>query len=489
MNADYRGGNSRLLTRALEQKMLPMAVLDESGAVVYVNGKLCELVQLDSTVLVGKRCTWHIPQDREPAGLLLSALAPPESAREGAIAARKFTTPPIFGSDIDAELFVPLIDADGHVSLIIVVMGRWQEISRQMPQQDSASTSNDIRSALVQLRAKNDSLDGLDALLGTSHTSRLSLSRAQLAIQANLSVLITGPSRIGKSTVAQAIYNGRLAKHNVRAMTGAFITIDGEVAGFEQVAGQLETLHSRLRPELTKVACALFVRRMDLMDDLAMSQVMNFVNSQSERCTFFASVTAEGRRKRETRSSVWGESFAKLSALELTIESLAARREDIPVLVNNCVARIAQEAGRTPPPIRPDAMELFLAYNWPRNFAELNEVLRHAVLHSIGGEAISVNHLPAGIRAFPGTVHQADSVSVEAIRLDDVLEEVEREVIRRALAASPRNRAGAARLLGISRPRLLRRIEALGLGDKKSDKKPDDQSELSAGDDSDEPGY
>jgi DNA-binding NtrC family response regulator len=49
--------------------------------------------------------------------------------------------------------------------------------------------------------------------------------------------------------------------------------------------------------------------------------------------------------------------------------------------------------------------------------------------------------------------------------LDAVLLDLEKIMLQRALKLSPRNRAQAARLLGISRPRLLRRIEQLGLGD------------------------
>ena len=89
----------------------------------------------------------------------------------------------------------------------------------------------------------------------------------------------------------------------------------------------------------------------------------------------------------------------------------------------------------------------------------MNEAVKAAVLSS----AVQPNHLPVAIRTYASSVASETQSNVEPINLDEVLEELEKVMLRRAIRLSPRNRAQAARLLSISRPRFLRRIVQLGI--------------------------
>ena len=124
MSSAYRGGNSRLLAKTLDELGRPMAVLDWHGEVLFANAGLCEMAKADATQLVGKRCSWEIAADDSPHAALLTALAPPVSALEGQIVARHLTAPIVFGSTATGQLFIPLRDPSSTLAMVLVLLGR-----------------------------------------------------------------------------------------------------------------------------------------------------------------------------------------------------------------------------------------------------------------------------------------------------------------------------------------------------------------------------
>jgi DNA-binding NtrC family response regulator len=104
-------------------------------------------------------------------------------------------------------------------------------------------------------------------------------------------------------------------------------------------------------------------------------------------------------------------------------------------------------------------MDCLLRYDWPGNVDELFELIAEAH-RAATGPHISDQDLPSRIHAAL-TAEQYPRREEVSIQLDPFLTEVERELIQRALRVAKGNKARAARLLGVSRARLLRRIEAL----------------------------
>jgi DNA-binding NtrC family response regulator len=163
------------------------------------------------------------------------------------------------------------------------------------------------------------------------------------------------------------------------------------------------------------------------------------------------------------RDSNWQRLIAWLAEIEICVPPLSARREDIPVLVQHFLAAYCHHLDRALLKFAPSAMELLEGYSWPRNLRELESAVNEAVDQAELTSVLDESHLPVEIRSFPSSIHDANAAAVQPINLDELLEEVERTVIGRAISMSPRNRAQAARWLGISRSRLLRRISQLGL--------------------------
>jgi two-component system NtrC family response regulator len=106
-----------------------------------------------------------------------------------------------------------------------------------------------------------------------------------------------------------------------------------------------------------------------------------------------------------------------------------------------------------------ECLELLMRYDWPGNVRELENVIERAVVLS-RGEPITPSHLPPKLLASKPPESPLVELPEEGIRL----EELERSLIEKALEKAGGNRARAARLLGISRPTLIYRIEKYGMG-------------------------
>ena len=138
----------------------------------------------------------------------------------------------------------------------------------------------------------------------------------------------------------------------------------------------------------------------------------------------------------------------RLNTVEIRLPPLRERRDDIPDLAGLFLARARGGSARR---LSTAAMEALLAHPWPGNVRELEHVIERASLLATGDE-IAASDLMLRPRAEP------------APRLEDMtLEQVERYLIERTLAAQGGNVSEAARVLGLSRSALYRRLTSLGI--------------------------
>ncbi len=475
MTSEYRGGNSRLLAKSLDELGRPLAILDWRGEVLFANAWLCEMAKADATQLVGKRCSWEIASDDSPYGALLTALAPPVSALEGQIVARQLTAPIVFGSTATGQLFLPLRDPSNTLSLVVVVLGDWEEIKSQLPQirSDNPLHRRPIHEVLVRLRSQWSSLSGLLPLLGESPAIRLAMQRAQMAIQGDSNVLVSGPKYIGKSDVVRGIFAGRLRRIGMQKIAGQFFPLDCAALDTELLLGMLEVFEGRLRASSPRAAQLLVLEQIDQLSTASVTPIIEWMKVHSDACVV-AATSREAAPQLFTRGAPWDQFVSMLAPIEIHLPALAARREDIGVLVQQSLAAQCTKLSRSLLNLSAEASDLLTAYSWPENLAELQRCVSDMLQHAVFVTAIQSQHLPVGIRTFAGSVAPSDQ-AIEPIKLDEVLLDLERIIISRAIKLSPRNRARVARWLGISRPRLLRRLSQLGLDDSHAEPLSDEE--------------
>jgi two-component system response regulator HydG len=142
--------------------------------------------------------------------------------------------------------------------------------------------------------------------------------------------------------------------------------------------------------------------------------------------------------------------FFRLNVVQIKIPPLRERKTDIPFLVNSFLEKFSESEGglRT---ISQDAMARLIAYDWPGNVRELENAIERAV--ALGtGPILHVGDLPSNLQYGTGDrMPQSDELLP--------LEELERRAIVRALREAGGDKLAAARLLGIGKTTLYRKLK------------------------------
>ena len=175
--------------------------------------------------------------------------------------------------------------------------------------------------------------------------------------------------------------------------------------------------------------------------------------------------------------------FYRLNVVRLHLPPLRERREDIRLLVNYFLKKLAREQQSDPRSIAPAALKSLEKYHWPGNVRELENVIRRALVMA-KGEAILLSDLPAEISGqasaptagppVPAGVGEGVTADVAALgRLlfqwarrepkMKVIPAVERELVIQALKETKGNQVHAAKLLGITRATLRKRLEKFAI--------------------------
>ena len=150
---------------------------------------------------------------------------------------------------------------------------------------------------------------------------------------------------------------------------------------------------------------------------------------------------------------------ASLAVLELRVPPLRERPDDIARIVIRLLEPVTHPKAAIAG-IDPSFFEVLAAYPWPGNLRELRGVLTQAVV-AAGTGRVTREHLPWDLRSRAGLEGPAPAEA--SIKLDPILEAVEKRLIRLALRKANNHQTEAAELLGIFRARLWRRLEALGI--------------------------
>ena len=155
--------------------------------------------------------------------------------------------------------------------------------------------------------------------------------------------------------------------------------------------------------------------------------------------------------------------FYRINVIELPMPPLRECREDVALIANSILDRIAAQAGAAVPRLAAEALEALSGYDFPGNIRELENILERAVALSASAE-IGVEDL----RLAPSAA-EVGAVPPEggAEALPDYLDGLERKAIIEALAKTGFNRTAAAKLLGITFRQLRYRMQRLGIREEK----------------------
>lgn len=465
------GTKIRTLARQLDASSAVLWVIDSRGLLIYLSAGAASWLGVDGESLIKRRAVAGVPASEDPLDRLAAALSPPAGLQERGWVSLT-VAPPSRGEPV-AELDVRFARIGASASpLVFAFAGDFADPESS----DELAEVSAIRQILDRWR-KRDAAFAAIATAGTSSAARRTRARLQIAAGIRAHVLFCGPAGCDAEAIAKRV-------HHLSANGEPLAVIDGPLMDAELLDASVMPLVSHLAENRNATATAL-VSGLDETPAEAQRRLADLLTSYPDQLRLLAasgstpaelldplphedaqsrSASAETDRTRgpETADSdspqgagILGELIDLLSGLTVSIAPLASRVEDIPVIAAALVdARHATGEG-TAERLSRQAIDALITYPWPGDFQELDAAIRHAIRTS-AHHRISPEHLPLAIRSYRPSEQQASPTTT--LQLEESLRRFERRLIDDALASAGGNRAEAARRLGISRAKLLRRL-------------------------------
>ena len=320
---------------------------------------------------------------------------------------------------------------------------------------------------LLEQQAKVDG--GFGELLGESPPMRKLYEQLRRAAPSDASILISGESGTGKELVARSIHqlSDRAEKPFVAVNCAALSETLLESELFGHVRGAFTDARSNrlglfleaeggtlLLDEIGDMPLAMQVKLLRALEENRLRPV-----GSDEEIDFDVRVLAATHRDLETdveEGRFRQDLFYRINVIQLHLPPLRARGSDILRLANHFVEVFAKRSKKEVSGIAEPAAEKLLAYSWPGNVRELRNVIERAVALT-PYDMVTLGDLPEKVRAF-----RADTVFIGGQDPTELvpLEEVERRYIEHVLKAVDNNRTQAAKILGLDRKTLYRKLKA-----------------------------
>jgi len=325
------------------------------------------------------------------------------------------------------------------------------------------------------LPPSTDTRSAFDAFIGASSVVKQAIAMAKrLAASPMRCVLITGEAGTGKELLARCIHNtsqnasAPFVSIGCSAMPSGLVEVElfgqeGDGNGTPAKRGVLELvgqgtvfikdipdLAPSLQSQLLRVIEAGHVRRLGALEEMPI------------QCRIVVS-TKQKLEERVAAGTFSAELLARLSMMRIDLPPLREREDDARLIADHLLGEIARSYGGPRKHLAIDAAEVLRGHRWPGNIRELRYVLERAITLSDSGLITAAHMLIQQRRALSASSPAGTYTEIRVPHAGKRLRDIEREALEITLQITNFNQSAAARLLGISRPTLARKLRTYGL--------------------------
>lgn len=377
--------------------------------------------------------------------------------------------------EIDSHALVLLITAFGSIESAVEAMhaGAFHYVTKPFRTDEillhvkRALEQRSLRNEVERLRQQVHSHFGFENIIGQSPRMREIFELVTHVTDLAVNVLIVGESGTGKEMIARAIHQNstRAAKPFVPINCAAIpeTLLESELFGYVRGAftdarkdrrGLFQAANGGVLflDEISEIPLTLQSKLLRVIEDKEVrplganqgekvdARLVSACNRDPER------LVQEGRFRQDL--------YYRLNVIRIDLPPLRERAEDIPILIEHFIHKFSGQIQRKVEGIEPEALQALTSYHWPGNIRELEHAIQRAML--LGKEArIGLQDFP------PALVTRNDSVFplADAVAKSYTLRDLEREYVRRVMEAASGNKTEAAKILGVDRTTLYRKLE------------------------------
>ena len=384
----------------------------------------------------------------------------------------------------------PVIIITGHaereLSLQAISQGAWDFIAKPV---DPDMLAVVVRRALSKTRLEREvarlqsttKIAGAERYIGLSSSAERIRALIERIAPTDVRVLVTGPSGTGKEVISRAVHDlsARAKGPFISVHCGAIPAdlLESELFGY--VKGAF-TGAEKDKQGLLKLADGgtLFLDEIGEMPAPMQVKLLRVLQEGS----FYAvggralesidvrivSATNADLTERVAQGRFREDLYYRIKGVSIETQALDERPEDIPALLQRFLSDLETKQGKRFT-LAPDALQWFRQRRWPGNVRELKNTLESVAAISVAGQItlaeialLNYNIESTGPLPIDNTMQAAGSVSLERT-LDEQVQALEVALIQAALDKTEHNKTQAAKLLGLSRQGLIKKIERYGI--------------------------
>jgi two-component system, NtrC family, response regulator HydG len=301
-------------------------------------------------------------------------------------------------------------------------------------------------------------------MIGQSGVMQQLFSLIQSVSQTDAPVLILGPSGSGKELVAKAIHQNSprkdkpFVKVNCAALNDNLLEselfghIKGAYTGAEKArVGRFEAANDGtiFLDEIGDIPLSTQVKLLRVLEENEIERVGD--NTPIPINVRIVTATHKDLEQQIEASLFRHDFYFRINVFPITCPSLSIRIDDIPELVHNFISESIRITGKHIKGISPEALASLMAYHWPGNVRELRNVIDYAMV-LCNEEIIQFNHLPPKLSNHEVPVLKSNKSDNDG-----------RKQLISALKKANGNQSEAAKLLGVSRVTIWKRIKKFGI--------------------------
>jgi DNA-binding NtrC family response regulator len=339
----------------------------------------------------------------------------------------------------------------------------------------SALEQRRLKSENAYLRSQLEDRYRIDGLVGHSPAMRALFQLLETVAATSSTVLITGETGTGKELAARAIHHNstrrgnRFVAINCSAIPETLLEAElfGHVRGAFTGAvgtrqGRFEQAHkgTLFLDEVGTMSPALQAKLLRVLQEREFERVGD---SHTIKIDVRVIAATHSDLKKMVADGLFREDlFYRLNVIPVQLPPLRERREDVPLLAQHFLQKLTAESGRGGITISQEALRRLMAYPWPGNVRQLENVVERALAFSNGRSQIDVQDLSPEIQSQPAPTESSQVYFPEGgVDFDSYIEAVELSLIRRSLERTQGNKRQAAKLLNLKRTTLIEKLKRL----------------------------
>ncbi len=448
------------LNARLTDVATPLFLIGPDREVLFFNRGCEQLTGWTADEILGLRCDYASSSDPlEPESLTGSLCPPPETFAGQSAAVPVFLKPKSGGSLARMLQFFPLLadgtDVDSVLGLITAI---------ESPHALPARPSQQLHAELASLRTALRGRYGQDSVIANSPAMHRVMRQVAAVRDDSAAILFTGENGTGKEHIARLIhYTGRLSRN-------AFVPLD--CRRIEPIDLKLslrrvlrdQDAQSQPSPQPMRHPGTIFLSSLESIPrDVQELIVEADEKSQLDDVRLMASTT-ENVEQLRADGVLRDDFYYLISPFGIELPPLRQRSAELVTIAQAFLEERNRSASKQLGGFTDDVLDRFRSYNWPGNLREMALVVAEAA-EAADGPLVEEADLPFRFRTGYDAQTVGPPIEPQRSPLEPYLEKVEREQIELALQQAKFNKKKAADLLGITRPKLYRRMEILGIAD------------------------